>query len=38
MQATYSHLMPDDTDRMRKAIGRFFTHPAADETERAGQS
>jgi site-specific recombinase XerD len=38
VQATYSHLMPDDTDRMRKAIGRFFTRPVADEAESAGQS
>lgn len=38
VQAIYSHLMPDDTDRMRKAIGRFFTRPAADEAESAGQS
>jgi len=30
--------MPDDTDRMRKAIGRFFTRAAADEPESAGQS
>jgi hypothetical protein len=27
VQATYSHLMPDDTDRVRKAMGRFFTRP-----------
>lgn len=38
VQATYSHLMPDDTDRMRKAIGRFFTRPAADIAKSAGQS
>lgn len=25
VQATYSHLMPDDTDRLRKAIDGFFT-------------
>jgi integrase len=40
VQKTYSHLMPDDTDRMRKAIGQFFTRPAAepgDDAEHAGE-
>lgn len=36
VQATYSHLMPDDTDRMRKAIRRFFTRPAADDEKASG--
>jgi integrase len=37
VQATYSHLMPDDGDRMRKAIGEFFTRPepAAENTSGA---
>lgn len=30
VQATYSHLMPDDTDRIRKAIGEFFSRPEPD--------
>jgi integrase len=33
VQKTYSHLMPDDTDRMRKAIGAFFTRPAEGTAE-----
>ncbi len=36
VQATYSHLMPDDTARMRKAIGRFFTRPAGDDEKASG--
>ena len=27
--ATYAHLMPDDTDRGRKAMDLFFTRPAS---------
>jgi integrase len=41
VQQTYSHLMPDDTDRMRRAIGQFFTRPAdepGDDAEHAGES
>jgi site-specific recombinase XerD len=38
VQATYSHLMPDDTDRVRKAIGAFFTRPTANGQQKAGQS
>lgn len=36
VQATYSHLMPDDTDRVRKAIGRFFTRDAGVRHEASG--
>jgi hypothetical protein len=25
--ATYSHMMPDDRDRARKAMDRFFSRP-----------
>ena len=28
VQATYSHMMPDDRDRARKAMERFFARPA----------
>jgi site-specific recombinase XerD len=34
VQKIYSDLMPDDTDRVRKAIGKFFIRPAADGTPR----
>ncbi|HLX47820.1 MAG TPA: tyrosine-type recombinase/integrase [Streptosporangiaceae bacterium] len=34
VQATYSHLMPNDTERVRNAIGRFFAR-AADERRNA---
>jgi hypothetical protein len=27
--ATYAHLMPDDTDRGRKAMDRFFHRPGS---------
>jgi site-specific recombinase XerD len=33
VQATYSHLMPDDTERVRKAIGRFFAQAADSRRE-----
>jgi site-specific recombinase XerD len=33
VQATYSHLMPDDTERVRKAIGRFFARTADQRRE-----
>jgi integrase len=36
VQATYSHLMPDDTDRVRKAIGRFFTRPGTKGRKASG--
>ena len=26
VMATYSHMMPDDRDRARKAMERFFSH------------
>lgn len=35
VQATYSHLMPD-TDRMRRATGRFFTRPADGDEKASG--
>ena len=31
--ATYSHMMPDDRDRARKAMERFFARPAAQHRE-----
>jgi integrase len=37
VQATYSHLMPDDTDRVRKAIGSFFTRNAKTAAREAGR-
>jgi integrase len=36
VQATYSHMMPDDRDRARKAMERFFARPA--DGEDAGES
>jgi adenine-specific DNA-methyltransferase len=30
VMATYSHMMPDDRDRARKAMERFFSRPEAD--------
>jgi len=33
VQATHSHLMPDDTERVRKAIGRFFAQAANPRRE-----
>lgn len=38
VQATYSHLMPDDTNRLRKAIDRFFTRPPENGTQEADES
>lgn len=37
VQKTYSHLMPDDRDRARKAMGRFFQRPAEGQGE-AGEA
>jgi hypothetical protein len=31
-------MMPDDRDRARKAKGQFFGRPAADGSQKAGQS
>jgi site-specific recombinase XerD len=33
VQATYSHLMPDDTEGVRVARGRFFAHAADPRRE-----
>jgi site-specific recombinase XerD len=33
VQATYSHMMPDDRDRARKAKKQFFARPAAQYQE-----
>lgn len=39
VQKTYSHMMPDDRDKARKAIGQFFARPAAQDGEqKAGGS
>lgn len=38
VQKTYSHLMPDDTDRMRKAISQFFERPRGGAGEDAGEA
>jgi integrase len=35
VQATYSHMMPDDRERARKAMARFFTRPEAVGTQKA---
>jgi len=37
VQATYSHMMPDDRDRARKAKGRFFARPGTDAQQKAGR-
>jgi integrase len=31
VQATYSHMMPDDRDRARKAMEKFFARTGGDE-------
>lgn len=36
VQATYSHLMPDDTDRVRNAIGQFFARATQIEQAASG--
>jgi len=33
VQSTYSHMMPDDRDRARKAMEQFFTRPAGTAAE-----
>jgi site-specific recombinase XerD len=33
VQATYSHMMPDDRERARKAMERFFTRPEEGQKE-----
>lgn len=33
VQATYSHMMPDDRERARKAMERFFTPGAGEHRE-----
>jgi integrase len=39
VQKTYSHMMPDDRDKARKAMEAFFTRPAEDDDAgKAGQS
>lgn len=38
VQATYSHMMPDDRDRARKAMERFFRRADSGGQRRAGQS
>lgn len=35
---TYSHLMPDDTERVRKAIDGFFKRPPQDGAPEAKAS
>lgn len=36
VQKTYSHLMPDDRDRARKAMERFFARPEAEPENSPG--
>lgn len=36
VQATYSHMMPDDRERARKAMEQFFTRPAAGARKASG--
>jgi integrase len=38
VQQTYSHMMPDDRERARKAIERFFARPADGDRLKAGRS
>lgn len=38
VQATYSHMMPDDRDKARRAMERFFARPAEADAEKAGRS
>jgi integrase len=38
VQATYSHMMPDDRERARKAMERFFTRPEAEGREDSAAS
>jgi site-specific recombinase XerD len=38
VQETYSHMMPDDRERARKAIERFFARPADSDRLKAGRS
>jgi integrase len=38
VQKTYSHMMPDDRDRARKAMERFFERPRADGQRKAASS
>jgi integrase len=35
VQATYSHMMPDDRERARKAMERFFTRPTEGQKDSA---
>jgi integrase len=36
VQATYSHMMPDDRERARKAMEQFFTRPADGSRKASG--
>jgi integrase len=36
VQATYSHMMPDDRERARKAMERFFTPPESGDEKVSG--
>jgi integrase len=38
VQATYSHMMPDDRDKARRAMERFFTRAADGAERKAGRS
>lgn len=38
VQKTYSHMMPDDRDKARKAIERFLAGPAEATEERPGEA
>jgi len=36
VQATYSHMMPDDRERARRAMEQFFTRPAGQTAKASG--
>ena len=38
VQETYSHVMPDDRERARKAMERFFARPDAGTRKTSGDS
>ena len=38
VQATYSHMMPDDRDKARKAKKEFFARTKADSQDASGGS
>lgn len=38
VQATYSHMMPDDRDRARKAMEQFFKRPEGSGRSESGDS